>query len=95
MTFPSVNYLAVLIAAVASMAWGFVWYHEKVAGSRWMAYIGKTAEQIQEDYSPIIFLPTFVGALVGTYVLALFLGWSGASGIGPGILVGVLIRHYR
>ena len=91
MTFPAINYLAVLLAAVASMAWGFIWYHEKVAGTRWMAYTGKTVAQIEADFNPIIFLPTFIGAIVNAFVLALFLGWAGASGVAAGILFGVLL----
>ena len=42
-----INWLAVLLAFVASMAIGFVWYMPAVLGKRWMAAIGKTEEDLK------------------------------------------------
>ena len=44
MDFGAVNWIAVVVAAIASMALGFVWY--MALGNQWMAALNKTREQI-------------------------------------------------
>ena len=48
MAFAGINYLAILIAAVASWLAGAVWY--MALAKPWMAAIGVTAEQIKMSY---------------------------------------------
>lgn len=43
MTFAGINYLAILIAAVAGWLSGAVWY--SALGKRWVAAQGKTLEE--------------------------------------------------
>lgn len=66
-----VNYLAVLIAAVASMAVGFVWYGPVLFGKAWMKLMGHTKEAMEKAKKEMgkTYTISFVGALVMAYVL--------------------------
>jgi Protein of unknown function (DUF1761) len=44
MSFGSVNWIAIIVAVIASMALGFGWY--MLFAKQWMAALGKTREQI-------------------------------------------------
>lgn len=44
MPFGSVNWIALIVAVIASMALGFGWY--MALGKQWMAALGKTRDQI-------------------------------------------------
>ncbi len=44
MSFGSVNWIAIIVAVIASMALGFGWY--MLLAKQWMAALGKTREQI-------------------------------------------------
>jgi Protein of unknown function (DUF1761) len=68
MTYLAVNWLAVVLATVASMALGFGWY--TVLAKPWMAALGKTRDQINgSDPSPYIW--SVVVQLVMAYFIAL------------------------
>jgi hypothetical protein len=45
--FADINWLAIVLAAVASMALGMGWY--TILGSQWMAALGKTREELMPD----------------------------------------------
>jgi hypothetical protein len=81
MTFAGVNYLAIVIAAVAAWLAGAGWY--MTLGKTWMAALGKTPEQMEEcKKQPGAFLP-FIYAFVAELVLAWTL--AGVLGhLGPG-----------
>ena len=70
-----INYLTVLVAAIASMVLGFLWY-ELLFGKQWMALMGFTPERIEQakanngkGMGKSYFL-AFVGALVMAFVLS-------------------------
>ncbi|MBM3508302.1 MAG: DUF1761 domain-containing protein [Alphaproteobacteria bacterium] len=86
-----VNYAAVLVATVAAMIIGFIWYMPALAGKTWMAAIGKTEAEIRAGAKPSIYIAAFVLALLQMTVLAAVLGWAGASGIQDGIVTEVLV----
>ncbi len=92
MDFGAVNWIAVIVAAIASMALGFVWY--MALGNQWMAALGKTREQIMAGSSgqATPFIIAFVMQLVMAYGLALFVPrLTGATSVGNGLLVGFLV----
>lgn len=66
-----VNYLAVLIAALASMALGFLWYSQMVLGKPWMKLKGYSHESLKADQKKMgkFYALSFVLALVEAYVL--------------------------
>lgn len=90
-----VNYLAVLVAAIASMAIGSFWFSMKGFGKQWMELSGITpgtvdaakTKGMQKTYAI-----AFVGSLVMSYVLAHALVFASAytqtSGVSAGLMVG-------
>ena len=64
----AVNWLAVVLAMIASMALGMAWYMG--LSKQWLAAIGKTPEQIdQKDFTP--YLWSVAVQLVMAYFVAL------------------------
>jgi hypothetical protein len=90
--FAGVNYLAVLIAAVAAWLAGAGWY--MALGRIWIAALGWTAETMQATkgkpgaYLPFIYC--FVAELVMAWMLAGILGHVGALTLKNGIISGAL-----
>ena len=81
----SVNYLAVLVAGIASMVFGMIWYAPAVFGKNWMAWSGLTEQKMAElkarGMGKFYFI-AFLGSLVMAYVLAHFVQVWNAAGIG-------------
>jgi len=59
-----VNYLAVLVSAIAAMFIGAMWYGP-IFGKMWMLYMGKTEEQLKENFNPA---KTYGLAFLGHFV---------------------------
>lgn len=67
-----VNYLAVLLAAVAAMAVGFAWYSPMLFAKPWMKLMGLTMEKMKEAKQEMMktYAISFVLALVTAYILS-------------------------
>ena len=66
-----INWLAVLLAFIANMAIGFLWYMPAVLGTRWMAAIGKTEEDLKKIGGGAgIWLPMMLTAALTSILLA-------------------------
>ncbi len=74
-----VNFLAVLLAAVASMALGFLWYSPTMFGKPWMKLMGLTNESLKKAQKEMgkLYGVSFVLALVTAYVLSHVMTLSG------------------
>ena len=73
MAFAGMNYLAILVAAVAGFAWGAAYY--MTLSKQWLAAVGK----VEPNRSATPFVISFVALIVMAFVL------SGAIGhLGPG-----------
>lgn len=83
----SINYWAVLVAAIAYMVIGYIWYSMPVFGRMWMGEIGKTEEQIKADYQPTSMLWTYLLAAIGAYVLAYFINWFNAGSMADALKI--------
>ena len=68
----SVNFVSILLAAIASMAIGFLWYSELLFGKTWMKLMGYTKKSLEEDQKKMgpMYGLSFVAALITAYVLA-------------------------
>jgi hypothetical protein len=77
MAFAGMNYLAILIAAVAGFAFGAVYYIS--LSKQWLAAIGMTKEALAAKRSPVPFVVTIVALLIMAWVLA-----GGIGHLGPG-----------
>lgn len=81
-----VNWIAVVVAAVASFAVGAVWY--MALGTQWMNALGKTRDQLNPG-NPLPFIIGFIVQLVMAYFLALVTtNLFEAVNIGAGLLAG-------
>ena len=49
------NWLALIVAAISTLAVGFVWYNPKVFGTAWMKEVGMTEEDAQKGNMAMIF----------------------------------------
>jgi hypothetical protein len=80
----SVNYVSVLIAAVASYIIGMIWY-TFLFGKIWMKEMGfkdKDKKKAKKEGMAVPMVLNFLGALVSAYVLALLLGWGAIGSVG-------------
>lgn len=94
MTIVPINYLAVLLAAVASMVLGFLWYGP-LFGKTWMALSGMTQETIDAGKARGMnkqYAAAFTGSVVMSYVLAHAIifasGFLGTYGVSAGLTAG-------
>lgn len=89
MDFLAVNWLAIVLATVASMALGAAWYG--VLSAQWLAASGRT----KEDIDPKDFMP-YVWSVIVQLVMAYFLAvltppLAGAMTIGHGLQIAFLM----
>ncbi len=91
---PTVNYLAVLVAAAVQVVLGFLWYGP-VFGKMWMGLMGMSPEKMNEakakggmgkNYALMT-----LSTLVMAYVLAHFVFYTGATMFFNGIQTGFWI----
>jgi len=74
----SINWWAVLVAAVINMAVGAVWYSPMLFGKEWSKLIGKKMEDMRKNAGPGYAIST-VGALIEAWVLAHFVIYAGSN----------------
>lgn len=92
-----INWLAVLLAFVASMVIGFVWYLPAVLGNRWMAAIGKTEEDLKNISGGAgIWVPMMVAAALTAILLAVLISKLGLdNALAGGFFALVLALVFR
>lgn len=73
MAFAGMNYLAILVAAVAAFAWGAAYY--MTLSKPWLAAVGRT----EPNRSPAPFILSFVALVVMAFVLS-----GSIAHLGPG-----------
>ncbi|RPJ40479.1 MAG: DUF1761 domain-containing protein [Candidatus Latescibacterota bacterium] len=86
----SMNYLAVLVGAIVSVAIGFLWYMPFLFGNAWMQATGKTKEQVEKDFHPSKIVWALVCGFLISYTLARFIDWTGRNTAGGGAFIGLL-----
>ena len=90
----TINYAAVLVAAVAGMVLGALWYSPLLFGKMWMSLSGITDKQIGEAKKKGMtksYILAFVGTLVMAYVLAHFVDYTQATTLAGGLQAGFWI----
>jgi hypothetical protein len=92
MTFAGVNYLAVLVAAVAGWIAGAAWYMS--LSKAWQAAVGMTPEKMaaakKNPYAWVPFVLVFLGHLVMAWTLAGIVGHFGAVNVKDAVITGAL-----
>lgn len=87
--FSHVNYLAVIVAAVAHIVLGYVWYMPMVFGKRWEAASGKMLPTGMPAPMTMAFM--VISALLAAFGLGLLFGGIGLT---DGAVWGALIWLY-
>jgi hypothetical protein len=93
MHFHHINLLAVLVAAIATMVVGFLWYSPLLFAKPWMKEMGYDAndkarmEEMMRSAGPA-YGGSFLASLVSAFILALFLHWLRAQSLEFGLMVG-------
>lgn len=89
-----INYLAVLVAGVAAMVLGGLWYSPLLFGKAWMKLSGFTEKDMEKAKQKGMFLSyffNFVSILVMAYVLSHFVDYAGATDWRGGLQAGFWI----
>lgn len=86
-----VNYLAILVAAIASIAIGAVWYSPMGFGKQWSTLMGwgdpRKMEEMKKGAGQA-YLISFVAQLIMAYVLAHVVQMFQATTFGQGLVTG-------
>lgn len=93
LTVPSINIWAVLLATVAAMVVGFIYYHPKVLGRSWMKAIGHTPETVAQGPKPWVYPLLIVCAFVTAWVLA-GAAWISFEFYGGSFLLNALVTGW-
>jgi hypothetical protein len=90
-----VNFLAVIVAAIATFVVGALWYSPLMFADAWMSAHGYSKEKLEamkRARSPVQGMATsFVCFLVMAFVLDVLATWTGVDDIGEGISLGILL----
>ncbi|HEV8671673.1 MAG TPA: DUF1761 domain-containing protein [Candidatus Limnocylindria bacterium] len=83
------NWLAIIIAAVANMVLGFLWYGTWAFGKSYIQLSGRPVGEGQ-SVGPLYGL-TAVAALVAAITMAWFIGQTGANSGAAGAIIGLYV----
>jgi hypothetical protein len=93
--FDGLNYIAILLAAIASMVIGALWYSPLLFAKPWMRMIGKTEEDLKKDggmgSGGLNYAIAMGGSLIAAFILAQFVYLMDAKTIVSGIKLGLWI----
>ena len=87
-----INFLAIFIAAIATMVVGFLWYSPLLFAKPWMREMGydpadqAKVKEMQKNAGPA-YGASFVASLISAFILALFFHWLHVSDVHYGLLV--------
>ena len=85
-----VNYVAVLVATIASFVLGFIRFNPHVFGKQWMGAVGMTEEDTKQSNMAkvmwVSFITTFV---IGIVMALLFWGVGGTEGVKMWLILGI------
>ena len=81
------NWLAVIVAALANMVIGFLWYGTWAFGRSWMQLSGRGTVEGQQTSG--LYVLTAVAALVEAITMWWFIGQTGANSGAAGAIIGL------
>jgi hypothetical protein len=84
-----VNWLAIIIAAIANIIIGFLWYGTWAFGKSWMQLSGRSMGEGQQP-GPLYAL-TIVGAIVQAIAMSWFASQTGVHSGSAGAILGLLV----
>lgn len=88
----NVNYLAVALGALASLAIGALWYAPKTFQPRWAEQVGLKKKQIESrDGMALMMGQSVLFYSLVSLVTAAIMQMTGSTGIGEGLLMGLIL----
>jgi len=88
----SINYIAVLVATIASYLLGFAWYHWAVFGEAWANALGITKDEADNTEGlGGAFIMSLISGLTKTLLIALLIAVTNISGALSGALFGAVV----
>ncbi len=84
----TINYLAVLVSAVAFYALGALWYSPLLLGRPWMAAQGLTQADVDKGGGVKSYVGAFIAALVMAVTMAYLAKYSNAHDFKGGLIAG-------
>jgi hypothetical protein len=90
---PPINYLAVIVAAVATFALGALWYSPALFAKPWVRAHGYTPEKVEamRKGAGKAYGSAFVCYLVMAFMMAILAGRTGAATLPGGVRLGVVV----
>jgi hypothetical protein len=89
LTFGYINWLSVLIAALAAFITGSVWYSPVLFGKIWQKEVNFKEEQRSRMNMPVLFVTVFVLQFVAAFFLKMFIGTSAT--MERGLVIGLIV----
>ena len=90
----AMGFIAILVAAIAAMVLGFIWYSPQVFGNEWMKLmkIGKKQiAQAKKKGMSKTYLTMLISSLLTSYILASFIALLGITEAIDGALLAVML----
>jgi len=89
--FLQINWLSVIVSAIAAFAVGSLWYSPVLFGKAWQVLNKFTETDMRGANMPLVFGTTFILNIIGAFVLDMFLGKQATwvAGLLAGLLVSV------
>lgn len=87
--FLQINWLSVIVSALAAFALGSLWYSPVLFGKTWQKLIKLSDEDMKGANIPLIFGSTFILNIIGAFVLDMFIGRE--STLMTGLMAGLLV----
>ena len=88
--YPDVQLVPILLATVAQMALGFVWYSPKTFGTAWMKHVGLTQEDAEKEGGTAM-VKGVLSTLISTYFLAVLVTALGLDSLTEVVCAGITI----
>lgn len=88
------NLLAVVVAAVAAMALGALWYSPIMFGNVWVKLSGMTKKDMKKAKDKRmgkLYFANFIGVLIMSYVLAFLIYSAGVTSMADGFKIALLV----
>ena len=86
-----VDWLAVILAALAYFVIGAIWYAPPVMGKTWMAAGGMADMRDGEGPGPAIYAVPLIGSLLSAIALGMIALATGTDTVGEGIVLGLVV----
>jgi len=89
---PHINYLAVLVSAVAIFLLGGLWYSPAMFAKKWIALQGKTMEDTKTSPGPTasMYIQVFICGLLTAWVMAIAIGLLPVFSVVRGLKLAVI-----